>query len=43
MEDSCPTDVRLGAEDKDMAKRINASASEMFRNRRTSRSIYVCT
>ena len=25
MEDSCPTDVRLGAEDKDMAKRINAS------------------
>ena len=25
MEDSCPTDVRLGAEDKDMARRVNAS------------------
>ena len=25
MEDSCPTDVTLGAEDKDMARRINAS------------------
>ena len=25
MDDSCPTDVRLGAEDKDMARRVNAS------------------
>ncbi|MBR1567148.1 MAG: hypothetical protein IJ649_10355 [Oscillospiraceae bacterium] len=28
MDDSCPTDVRLGAEDKEMARRINASVMQ---------------